>query len=417
MHPVISSALAQDKWREVLNILCQPPANAQYVRADDLEPQQYVPGATRMATVAEFSPTTPTRDALWTQSSQTYDTRIYHRRGSQQVRYRPSRTPEGMTVASLMKLIVFNSTTRFDPFLLVLDQIFPRILNAHERQSVTTWIIIEYRAFSTSNDPLDVERCENINTLIPIANTLVDVMEAINAHDDIAAMARAVHSYLPVVALIAKIESKRYTANHRTTVVEDALALANPPAPPSIHALALMLEKQKRIETAIMGGGATATLALPGGAGQFFRNGGSGSLPAPQDLSSLPSSAQPFTSTPAVFVPLPQANPGAPTTAGSTQGQQKPSRSTPQSDNQTQQPQQSSTVTHVFDLRLNGAPLRNPYNSNRPDHGSSDESGRDRNRNRQGNRHKEDNYQRNNGQFSGDFRRRHRGKGRGGNKY
>jgi hypothetical protein len=320
-----------------------------------------------------------------------------------------------MTVASLMKLIVFNSTTRFDPFLLVLDQIFPRILNAHERQSVTTWVIIEYRAFSTSNDPLDVERCENINTLIQIANTLVDVMEAINAHDDIAAMARAVHSYLPVVALIAKIESKRYTANHRTTVVEDALALANPPAPPSIHALALMLEKQKRIETAIMSG-ATATLALPGGAVQFFRSGGSGSLPAPQDLSSPSSNVQPYASTSGIFAPLQHTNPGVPTTAGSMQGQQKQSHSTKQPDNQTQ-PQQSSKVTHVFDLRLNDAPLRNPYNSNRPDHGSTDESGRDRNKNRQGSRNREDNYQRNNGQFGGNSRRHHRGRGRESNDY
>jgi hypothetical protein len=254
-----------------------------------------------------------------------------------------------MTVASLMKLIVFNSTTRFDPFLLVLDQIFPRILNAHERQSVTTWVIIEYRAFSTSNDPLDVERCENINTLIQIANTLVDVMEAINAHDDIAAMARSAHSYRPVVALIAKIESKRYTANHRTTVVEDALALANPPAPPSTHALALMLEMQKRIETAIMSG-ATATLALPGNKSQWNQN--------IESVSSI-SSVQPTTILPGVLAYPPHANQPTTTSFGATQEQiQQTQQSLELPRLQQQQP---TTVTHVLDVRVSQAQPRNSY--------------------------------------------------------
>jgi hypothetical protein len=93
-----------------------------------------------------------------------------------------------------------------------------------------------------------------------------------------------------VVARIAKTESRRYPANRRTTVVEDTLALANPPAPPSIHALALLLEKQKRIEAAIMGGGATATLALPGGGWQasFFGAGGAAHRLLPRTYSPCP---------------------------------------------------------------------------------------------------------------------------------
>ena len=232
-------SVAAEMWKPVIRFVAELPDDQRYTRVQEMDEGNYVPGATKVATVVEFNPSIQSKDVVWLQTARENDTKHYHRMGNQQVRYQPSTIPEGVTLGSLMKLLTHDTTSKFDPFFLRLEKFLAQTLSAHDLQAWTTWVFTVYKAVSTSNSPLDQERCEVVNMAIAITNRLVSVMEAIIAGDAQRALARTIQCYLPLLAFMARMEARRYTANNNTTVVEEVLAQDHPPVPPTMQALAL----------------------------------------------------------------------------------------------------------------------------------------------------------------------------------
>jgi hypothetical protein len=276
-----------------------------------------------------------------------------------------------MTLASLMKLLVFKTDEKFVPFLLRLEKTFTTTLSAHDMFMWTSWIIIEYQARSISNTPVDRERCEVVNAIITATNRLVAAMEAIIAGDLQMALARAVHCYLPLIAFMAQIEARRFTANNGSSVIEDVLSNDAASAPSEIQSLAIQMERQKKLTDAIIPGNMFSMNAA-GPPSQFFRSGGSGPSPAPLDPSAPFSGVIPYSSQ----LDLTSFAEALPPT--------QPQQQQPQQQQRQQQPQPTPTPTSVskvvVDLNVHANQPRNPYNSNRPSYNNTNNGNSNRGR-------------------------------------
>jgi hypothetical protein len=254
-----------------------------------------------------------------------------------------------------MKLLVFKTDENFVPFLLRLEKTFTATLSAHDMFMWTSWIIIEYQARSISNTPVDRERSEVVNAIIMATNRLVAAMEAIIAGDLQMALARTVHCYLPLVAFMAQIEARRFTANNGSSVIEDVLSNDAASAPSEIQSLAIQMERQRKLTEAIIPGNSCNTMAL-GPSTQLVQSGRSVSSPTALDPSAPSSSVIPYTS----HLDLTSLAEGLPTSQQQQQQQQ-------QHQQKQHMPPQAPTSTSriVFDLNVNSSQPRNPYNINR----------------------------------------------------
>jgi hypothetical protein len=112
----------------------------------------------------ELKPSVVTKDPILQVHSRDNNTNVFHTAGNRHVTLAPSELPEGVTIASLFKLLIPGTSQNFEPFLISLHKSFKDNIAAMDAQQISTWVLIKYAAWSRSNTTLDLERVSASNT-------------------------------------------------------------------------------------------------------------------------------------------------------------------------------------------------------------------------------------------------------------
>jgi hypothetical protein len=156
--PSIAPRTAFAQWREVIALLTEPPENTRYARRSDVQPDTFNPASAAVASMLEVKPSVSMKDPILQFCSRDHNTTIVHVSGNRHVTLAPSDPPEGVTLASLFKLLIPGTAQNFEPFLVSLLKPFEENVEAMDAQQMSTWVLIRYVAWSRSNAPLDLER-------------------------------------------------------------------------------------------------------------------------------------------------------------------------------------------------------------------------------------------------------------------
>jgi hypothetical protein len=156
--------------------------------------------------------------------------------------------------------------------------------------------------------PLDLERVAAINLCIKLANRAVMVMEAALKRDCRMVIALCAQIYLPLLQFMGRLETLRLAENGGPSAALDLREGSHLSAPPALQTIALQIARQQRLESAIL----SSSPLVPGDPGQFFRSGGSGVTPAPQDAYSANTLVTPYCPTNPLTQPSTPAVPQGP---------------------------------------------------------------------------------------------------------